>query len=76
MSPRQQAFSNHEKASEEKELFELIRMHPCICNLKSKAYKETGQTLWESICSAFNKKNDCKCIKAIQMFSLNFSVQE
>ena len=44
MSPRQQAFSNHEKASEEKEqLFELIRMHPCICNLKSKAYKETGK---------------------------------
>ena len=76
MSPWQQAFSNHEKASEEKEqLFELIRMHPCVCDLKSKAYKETGQ-IWESICSAFNKKNDCKCIKAIQMFSLNFSVQE
>ena len=34
---------------------------------KIKVYKDTGQKkiAWESICSAFNKKYDCKCIDVI-----------
>ena len=39
----QQAFSIYRITSAEKEqLSDLIRMYPCIWNLKSKAYKETG----------------------------------
>ena len=42
-------------------------MYPCIWNLKSKAYKETGGKGGRESqkISAINRKYDCKCIKAI-----------
>ena len=48
---------------EKEQLTELSKLYPCIWNLRAKAFKDTTRGKKDTI--AFNKKYNCKFIKAI-----------